>query len=259
MKQLFANNAKTVLSTPLGISGTALVVADGSKFPTPGAFEYFLCTIELGSSIEVVMITARTGNTLTIGGYMEVGETVAGRGQELTTAQSFAAGARVELRVTKNTLGRFSTSLSQVSSVDLILAPKDSYNDGYVASSFDPFGNPVIALFRDQYTWRFPNFTNQVSATATAGTTTSVTAASIAISGITSGKYLIQFTSGTQTGKIRVVTACAANVVSWTTPLPIAPVATDTFEILKSNASILFDVLAIGDDAVIMPLLLGGE
>lgn len=259
MKQLFANNAKTVLSSPLGISGTGLVVTDGSKFPTPGAFEYFLCTLELGSSIEVVMITGRTGNTLSIGGFLEVGQTVPGRGQELTTAQAFAAGARVECRITKNTLGRFSTSLSSVTSVDLILAPKDSYNEGYVAASYDPFGNPVIALIRDQYTWRFPNFTNQVSATATAGTTTSVTATAITLPGITAGKFIIQFTSGAQTGLIRVVTTCAANVVSWATPLPSAPVATDTFEILKSNASILFDVLAIGDDAVIMPLLLGGE
>lgn len=259
MKQLFANNAKTVLSTSLGISSTALVVADGSKFPSPSTFEYFLCTVELGSSIEVVMITARTGNTLTIGGLLESGQTVPGRGQELTTAQAFAAGAKVEARITKNTLGRLSTSLSQVSSVDLLFAPKDSYNDGYVAASFDPFGNPVIALFRDQYTWRFPNFTNQVSATATAGTLTSVTASSIALSGISPGKFLIQFTSGDQTGKIRVVTSCVANVVSWTTTLGAAPAVTDTFEILKSNASILFDVLSIGDDAVIMPLLLGGE
>jgi len=259
MKQLFANNAKTTLASPLGIAGTALVVTDGSKFPTPGSYEYFLCTLELGSSIEVVMITSRIGNTLTIGGFLESGETVPGRGQELTTAQGFAAGARVECRITKNTLGRNSTAMSVVSSVDQIFAPKDSYNDGYVATSLDPFGNPVITIFKDQFTWRFLNFTNQISTTATAGTTTSVTAASIAIPGITSGKFLIQFTSGTETGKIRVVTACASNIVSWTTPLTNAPVASDTFEILKSNASILFDVLAISDDAVIMPLLLGGE
>lgn len=259
MKQLFANNAKTVLSGSLGISGTALVVADGSKFPSPGSFEYFLCTIELGSAVEIVMITSRTGNTMTIGGFLESGQTVIGRGQELSTAQTFAAGARAEARVTKNTLARLSTSLAQLSSIDLITSPGVAYNDGYVISTFDPFGNPVIALQRDQFTWRFPNFTNQVSGAATAGTTTSVTAASIAITGITSGKFLIQFTSGAETGKIRVVTTCAANVVSWTTPLSGAPVATDTFEILKSNASILFDVLAISDDAVIMPLLLGGE
>jgi hypothetical protein len=259
MKQLFANNAKTSLANSIANNGTALVVADGSAFPTPGAYEFFLVTIELGNSVEVVMITGRTGNTLTIGGLLEVGETIPGRGIEGTGAKNFAAGARVECRVTKGTLGRFSTSLAQVSSVTDILAPRDSYQEGYVTSTFDPFGNPVITIVRDQTTWRFPNFTNYVSATSTAATTTTVTAASITIPDISSGKYLIQFTSGTQTGKIRVVTSCVGNVVTWSGALPVAPVAGNTFEILKSNASILFDVLSIGDDAVIMPLLLGGE
>lgn len=244
MKQLYANNAKTTLASTLTSSDTALVVADGSKFPSPGSFEYFLVTVELGGSIEILMITNRTGNTLTIGGYLEAGETVPGRGQELTLAQTFSAGARVEGRVTKNSLSRMSRNLTAIASVNDIIAPKDSYEDGYVASTFDPFGNPIITIAKDDYSWRFLNYTSQLTDTVASSTGTSVTGTSVPISDVAAGKYLIQFTSGTHTGKIRMVTSIAANTVSWSGSIGTAPAAAVSFEILKANASIVADALA---------------
>ena len=85
MKQLYSNNAKTTLSTSVGPSDNAIVVVDGSKFPLPTANEYFLITLELDTQIEIIMITGRSGNTLTVGT----------RGLENTIANSFAAGTRV--------------------------------------------------------------------------------------------------------------------------------------------------------------------
>jgi hypothetical protein len=259
MKQLYANNAKTSLASPLAIDGVTMTVSDGSAFPSPGPFEYFLCTLEVGSSIEVVMVTARSGNTFTIGGFLDPLELIAGRGQEGTGSKAFATGAKVEGRVTKGMLQRYSTAMASIATVDLMVPPRESFQYGYLASTFDPSGNPVAAVTKDATTWKFLNYTPILTKTATAATTTTVTAANVVIPNILSGKYLIQFTSGTQTGKIRVVTGCAANVVTWSGTLPVAPVATDTFEILESNASILLDLMLISDESIIMPLILGGE
>lgn len=244
MKQLFVNNAKTTLASTLNVGDTALTVADGSKFPNPGAYEYFLCTVELSGSIEILMITARTGNTFTIGGFLAAGETVPGRGQEGSIAKAFTIGARVECRVTRDTLDRMSTSLSALTSVNNLVAPKDSYNEGYICGTFDPFNNPVLAVAKDDYSWRFLNYTSQYTKTVTSATTTSATCASITIGDVAAGKYLIQFTSGAQAGKVRQVTSVAANSVSWSTALEGAPVASDTFEVFKANASIIADALA---------------
>ena len=244
MKQLYANNAKTTLAAPVNVGDTSLVVTDGSLFPSPGSYEYFLVTLELGGSIEIVMVTGRTGNTFTIGGFLEAGETVPGRGQELTGAKAFAAGTRVECRVTQKTLSRMSRNLTAMTAVTNLVAPKDSFEDGYIIGNYDPFGNPIVAVAKDSNTWRFLNFTTQQTDTAVSGTTTSVTGSTVAAGDVATGKYIIQFTSGAQAGKIRQVNTIAAHAVTWTGALTGAPVAGDTFEILKANASIVADALA---------------
>lgn len=249
MRQLYSNNAKTTLSSPIGPSDTAIIVADGSKFPSPATNEFFLVTLELDTQIEIVLITGRSGNTLTVGG----------RGQEGTTANSFAAGSRVECRVTRDTLVRMSKAFVQISGVEALMAPKDCYNDGYICGTYDPAGNPVLVVAKDSYTWRYVNYTNQLTTTATAGTTTSVTAAGIPLAALTAGKYLVQFTSGALTGYVRLLTNITGGVASWVQVLPSAPQAGDTFEIVKANSSIILEALSIGDDAVIMPLILGGN
>lgn len=244
MKQLFVNNAKTTLASQLGISDTALVVADGSKFPNPGLNQYFLVTVELGTQIEILMITARSGNTFTIGGLVDVGNTVAGRGQEGTSAQSFASGAKVECRVTRATLDRMSKGLASISAITSMVSPAASFNDGYVIGTLDPAGNPIVAVAKDTNTWRFLNFTSQFTGTATAGTTTTVTAASVPITDVGPNKYIIQFTSGLSVGMLRSVISIGGGVVSWSGATTNAIAVGDTFELLKANTSIISDALA---------------
>lgn len=84
----FANNAFTTLGSAISPTATAITVASGTgaKFPTPGAGQYFMATLfASGSSTglpnEIVRVTARTGDTLTVV-----------RGQEGTTAQSWSVG-----------------------------------------------------------------------------------------------------------------------------------------------------------------------
>lgn len=249
MKQLYANNAKTTLTNAISASDTTIIVVDGSKFPAPAANEFFLITLELDTQVEIVTITARSGNILTVGL----------RGQEGTPANSFAAGSRVECRVTRDTLGRLSKAFLPLSGVEALVAPKDSYNDGYICSTYDPAGNPVVTVARDLYTWRYLNYTSMQTAVVATGTTTSITTTGISQSILTSGKYLIQFTSGALTGYVRLLTSLSSTAAGWTQVLPSAPQAGDTFEIVKANSSIILEALNIGDDAVIMPLILGGN
>lgn len=92
MGVLFKNNASSTLDTAISASDLGLAVAygDGTLFPTVGASEYYYMTIEAtDGTYEVVKVTARSGDSMTIV-----------RAQEGTTALAFTAGARCEIRMT---------------------------------------------------------------------------------------------------------------------------------------------------------------
>lgn len=89
-RQLSANNASTLLSSDISRTDTTISLVDGSRFPSPTTNQFFLVTLDNGVDIEVVEVTSRSGNTLS-------GIT---RAQEGTAASYFAAGTRVEVRVT---------------------------------------------------------------------------------------------------------------------------------------------------------------
>lgn len=90
MAVILANNAETTLATAINASETALVVADGSVFPSLSAGQHFYATlVSAQGTLEIVKVTARSGNILTVT-----------RGAESTTPNGFAVGTRVEARVT---------------------------------------------------------------------------------------------------------------------------------------------------------------
>ena len=98
---LFTNNAATGMVYPISSSATTLVVngGSGSLFPAPTGGNYFMLTLisQLTGNMEIVQCTARSGDTFTIV-----------RAQEGTTAQSFAIGDAVQLRITAGSLQAFS-------------------------------------------------------------------------------------------------------------------------------------------------------
>jgi polygalacturonase len=99
-----ANNATSTIATAINASdvGVVLATGDGAKFPTLAAREYFYITFEsTGGTYEIAKATARVGDSLTIV-----------RAQEGTTAQSFAAGSRAELRVTAQSIKDISDIVS---------------------------------------------------------------------------------------------------------------------------------------------------
>jgi hypothetical protein len=93
MSQLFSNNAETTIAAPLTDAATSVTFADGSKFQAPTGGDYELLTLIAAGEIEIVRLTARTGNTGTIT-----------RAQESTTARAWVTGTRVFAGVTAGTL-----------------------------------------------------------------------------------------------------------------------------------------------------------
>jgi len=86
------NNVAGFLATTISASDTGLVLqsGNGAAFPTLAAADYCYATlISTGGTIEIVKITARAGDAITVV-----------RAQEGTSATGFAAGTRVELRIT---------------------------------------------------------------------------------------------------------------------------------------------------------------
>ena len=90
-----ANNAISTLASGITAASTSIALATGtgSKFPTLAAGDYFPATISKSDgTFEIVTVTARSGDTLTVT-----------RAQEGTTALAFDANSLIELRLTADT------------------------------------------------------------------------------------------------------------------------------------------------------------
>lgn len=94
--QLFSNNAETAPSAQIEIVDTVIAVTDGSIFSSPGATEHEMVTFNEGANVEIVKMTSRSGNNLTVV-----------RAQEGTVAQVFSISAFVTGNVTGATLASF--------------------------------------------------------------------------------------------------------------------------------------------------------
>lgn len=107
----FSNNASTTLAGSLTNVATSLSVAagDGTLFPTLVAGDFFMATlIKLVGGVpvyEIVKVTARATDVFTIV-----------RAQEGTTAVTFAAGDRLENRMTAAVAERLTKRVASVAS-----------------------------------------------------------------------------------------------------------------------------------------------
>ena len=100
MPVLYSNNAATTLASGVSAGATSLPLASGkgALFPAITGGDYYYATLSLAdeSLREIVKVTARSGDTLTVV-----------RGQDGTTALAWSAGDKVELRITKAMLDDF--------------------------------------------------------------------------------------------------------------------------------------------------------
>lgn len=98
-KQIFTNFARTTLAAGIGTGDTSISVTDGSLFGSPTGGDWQVAVIDNGTAFEVIHITARTGNTLTVV-----------RAQESTSAASWSSGDSILAPVT----AAFCTPLAQI-------------------------------------------------------------------------------------------------------------------------------------------------
>jgi hypothetical protein len=103
----FTNNAATTLAAGINSSVTSIAVTDGSIFPALSGGDHFYVTFDDTTNREIVKVTARSGNTLTVV-----------RGQDNTTAQAFNSGDKAELRVVAALLEDVKTEVTSTFTVD---------------------------------------------------------------------------------------------------------------------------------------------
>lgn len=99
MAVLFSNNASATLASAIvsGSTTIALASGQGALFPTlTGSAFFFTTLVDSSNNIEIVKVTARTGDSLTVT-----------RAQGGTSARSFSAGDKCELRVVAGALEEF--------------------------------------------------------------------------------------------------------------------------------------------------------
>ena len=92
MAALFTNNASAPIASSIISSSTSITVSSGqgAEFPTLTGADYFMATlVDTSNNLEIIKVTARSIDTMTVV-----------RAQEGTTARAYAAGSLLELRIT---------------------------------------------------------------------------------------------------------------------------------------------------------------
>ena len=111
MAVVFSNNAKTTLASTVSTSATSITVADGSVFPALNGSDYTYVTFEDSSgNVEIVKVTALSGNTLTVV-----------RAQDNTSARAFSSGGKCELRLTSAGLNDVTTTTASVTAAGALM------------------------------------------------------------------------------------------------------------------------------------------
>ena len=114
---LYKNNAASTLASGIDSDNLSLTVdtGDGTLFPAITGSDVFFVTLSGTTGFEIVKVTARSTDTLTIV-----------RAQEGTTAKAFSAGDKVEMLITAghfedlrdNQLKRGSSILSSITPIN---------------------------------------------------------------------------------------------------------------------------------------------
>jgi len=133
MGLVLKNNAVSRLASSVEVGDTALAVtaSEGSRFPLLAAGDWFPVTVlRSDGTLEIMRCTARSGDLLTVT-----------RAQEGTTAKTFTAGDRVELRLTAAT---FDSMLAEVQqAVDDAQAQVDAFIPPYAGAGKALVTNPT--------------------------------------------------------------------------------------------------------------------
>jgi hypothetical protein len=172
MTQLFTNNAVSALASGITDVATSLTVTtgEGALFPSPTGGDFFMLTLtQAGSetSWEVVKVTARTGDALTIV-----------RAQDGTTAAAWGVGAKAELRVTAEALNGKQDAANKDASGGYAGLTLFKLNLRNAANTFTNFLTNTTTAAR---TWIMPDYDGTVATLAGTETLTNKTLTAPAI------------------------------------------------------------------------------
>lgn len=134
MPALLSNNAVSRLAGSISASDAQLsvIAGEGVKFPAITAGQWFpLTLIRADGSLEIVRVTGRNGDVLTIT-----------RAQESTAPLAFGAGDRAEIRITADIInGKFDKEGGTVTGAMTLTADLTTYRPGSPATGAVFLGN----------------------------------------------------------------------------------------------------------------------
>jgi len=130
-KQVFTNFARTTLSSGIVGGDTVIPVVDGSKFASPTAGDWQILVIDNGTTFEVIKVTTRAGNSLS----------VVVRAQEGSSASAFSAGASVLAPIT----AAFLSPLAEIDLSTSLVIGALPYNKGGTGQTSYAKGDTLYA------------------------------------------------------------------------------------------------------------------
>lgn len=168
MAQIFVNNFQTTLGSSLASGVTSLTMASGygTKMPAIASPDFMLLTLEEGTNVEIVKVTAHTSNSDTC--------TIAREQESTTSPGSFSTSAKVEGRITKGGISQIlrNHSIQTVASSATVTPNADTDDEVVITaqaagltlanpSGTASQGQPLIVRIKDNGTARSISYGTQ--------------------------------------------------------------------------------------------------
>lgn len=146
MAYKFTNNASATLAGSVGTTSTTITLTAGmgAYFPTLTASDYFYASlIDAANNIEIVLVTARSTDTLTVV-----------RAQDGTTARTFVAGEKCELRMTAAGIAGIETNAKSalLAGANVWTGVTNTFNNVTASGAVTSAGANAILYVQDRVT-----------------------------------------------------------------------------------------------------------
>jgi hypothetical protein len=245
--------------TPDGAVDTAL---RGAETYTRGISNYYISAsdtvvyilqVEIGAAVDFGEVGVYTSGGALFGmaSFPALQTKAAGTLVEIICKLQFSGVATaITFEVNSFTDGR----IVELADLTLLVRPELSDGNAYMTHSYDEGArNPVVAYRRDDDTWDFPTHCIPVvSAGVVGASSTTLSFDTDSCSGwvetapaLPAGKYVVQFLTGTLRGTARVADTFTGAAVTVADAWGSAPSPGDTFEVLRSVYSMMFDRFAV--------------
>ncbi len=163
MSRIHSNNFSTILNGAINDSTTSVVITSATGFPAVGSGVTCNISVQQGSDVEIMTVTAITGTTLTVT-----------RGSEGTTPISFIDASIVEIRATagsidskQDVISGLSISTATVATGDKVLIQDVSDSDNIKTVTTQAIAN--LAPAQAESTVTFTDITTNNSSTSKHG------------------------------------------------------------------------------------------